>query len=67
MEENNRIYEYVSASNPLMPKIPVLTHSYKLHQEGKTRIIPFDLSSKLKSNYPLTGPNLLVSFIRIKK
>lgn len=67
MEENNCIYEYVSASNPKMPIIPVLTHSCKLHQEGDTRIIPFNLSDKLKTNYKLTGPNLLVSFIRIKK
>ena len=67
MEENNRIYEYVSASNPLMPEIPVLIHSCKLHQEGETRLIPFDLSNELKSNYPMTSPNLLVSFIRIKK
>ena len=67
LQTNNRIYEYMSASNPTLEAIPVLTHSYKLHQTGKTRIIPFDLKDNLNINYSATSPNLLVSFIRIEK
>ena len=67
MLNNGVIYEYMSASNPYMSPIPVLTHSYKLHSTGETRIIPFDLKDILNTKYPATSPNLLVSFIRIKK
>jgi len=65
--KNTRIYEYMSASNPQLEAVPVMTHSCHLHQTGKTRIIPFDLKDKLKVNYPATSPNLLVSFIRVNK
>ena len=65
--KNTRIYEYMSASNPSMDPIPVMTHPCHLHQTGETRIIPFDLKDKLKVDYPATSPNLLVSFIRINK
>jgi gentisate 1,2-dioxygenase len=63
--ENTCIYEYMSASNPTLPKIPVLVHSYKLYQDGPSRIIPFDVSKELNILYNCTSPNLLASFIRI--
>lgn len=65
LKNNGRMYEYMSASNPNLSKIPVLTHSYKLHQQGPTRCIPFDLSDNLNIPYSATSPNLLASFIRI--
>jgi gentisate 1,2-dioxygenase len=64
-EKDLRIYEYTSAANPNMSKIPVLTHDCKLHENGETRIIPFDLSNFLKTQYQATSPNLLASFIKI--
>ena len=64
---NSRTYEYMSASNPNMEPIPVMTHPCHLHQNGETRIIPFDLRQSLKVSFPATSPNLLVSFIRIKQ
>jgi gentisate 1,2-dioxygenase len=66
-KQNTRVYEYMSASNPTLEAIPVLTHPCHLHQQGETRIIPFNLKDNLKVNYPATSPNLLVSFIRIKQ
>ena len=65
MEEDGRIYEYTSAANPNMSEIPVLVHPPELHQEGATRIIPFDLRHKLSVEYPATSPNLMASYLRI--
>jgi hypothetical protein len=42
-----------------------MVHPSSLHESGKTRIIPFDLSEELQIPYPCTSPNLLSSFIRI--
>lgn len=58
--------EYMSAVNPPMPKIDVIAYESALHQDGDTRIIPFDLSKQLETQYPATSPNLLASFLRIK-
>ena len=57
LENNVRIYEYVKAANPNLPKVPVKGHP--------TSIIPFDLSSELRTSYKATSPNLLASFIKI--
>jgi gentisate 1,2-dioxygenase len=40
-----------------------LNHSE--HESGPTRIIPFDLSVDLGTDYPATSPNLLSCFLRI--
>ncbi len=44
-------YEYSTAANPvgsgLTSKVPLADFPASLHQEGPTRIIPFDLSEKL--------------------
>ena len=58
--------EYMSAVNPPMPKIDVIAYESALHKDGDTRIIPFDLSKQIETNYPATSPNLLASFLRIK-
>eukprot|EP01041_Mallomonas_annulata_P010412 gene10412-21716_t len=65
LEEDARIYEYSAAANPQVPKIPVLVHPAELHQSGPTRIIPFDLSKQIDTQYPATSPNLMASFLRI--
>ena len=66
-EEDSRIYEYTSAANPSMKDIPILYHNSKLHENGETRIIHFDLSSYIETPYTATSPNLLASFIKICK
>jgi hypothetical protein len=64
-EKDLRIYEYTSAANPKMSPVPILTHGANLHENGITRIIPFDLSNFLNCEYLATSPNLLASFIKI--
>ena len=60
-----RIYEYGSAANPELPKVPVVVHPASLHESGATRVIPFDLSELLGGQGPCTSPNLMASYIRI--
>jgi gentisate 1,2-dioxygenase len=62
---NAQFHEYLSVVNPLMPKINVNAFDASIHQSGKTRVIPLDLSTQLKTNYPATTPNLMASFLRI--
>lgn len=57
--------EYMSAVNPPMPKIDVSFFDHSLHQEGATRVIPFDLSQQLDTAYPASTPNLMANFIRL--
>ncbi|MDG6778052.1 hypothetical protein QCB44_04960 [Thiomicrorhabdus sp. zzn3] len=64
-EQQADFKEYMSAVNPPMPKIDVVSYASSLHEQGDTRIIPFDLSKQLECNYPATSPNLLANFIRI--
>ncbi len=60
-----RIYEYGSAANPELPKVPVVVHPASLHESGATRVIPFDLSELLGGEGPCTSPNLMASYVRI--
>ncbi len=63
-------YEYSKAANPigsgLIPEIPMADFPSRLHEEGPTRVIPFDLSEKLRCQGPATSPALLSNFIRIR-
>lgn len=63
-------YEYHKAANPigagLIPKVPLSDFLAHLHQEGPTRIIPFDLSEHLRCRGPATSPALCSNFLRIK-
>lgn len=59
------MYEYVSNANPPMSEIPLRVFPPKLHQEGATRVVPFDLSKELELDYAATSPNLLAHFVRI--
>lgn len=64
-EQQADFKEYMSAVNPPMPKIDVISYPNELHETGETRVIPFDLSAELNIRYPATSPNLLANFIRI--
>jgi gentisate 1,2-dioxygenase len=60
-------YEYTSAANPQLSPVPILLYPSKLHQEGKTRIIPLDLSQQIHCAGPATGPNVSANYLRICK
>lgn len=64
-----RYFEYSKVANPIghqTPKCPLANFDSRLHLEGASRIIPFDLSENLKCPSPATSPNLCANFIRIK-
>ncbi|WP_373017226.1 hypothetical protein [Thiomicrorhabdus sp.] len=64
-EQQADFKEYMSAVNPPMPKIDVIAYASELHEQGETRVIPFDLSAQIQTQYPATSPNLMANFIRI--
>jgi len=66
-EQQADFKEYMSAVNPNMPKIDVIDYPNTLHESGETRIIPFDLSEQLNTDYPATSPNLMANYLRICK
>lgn len=63
-------WEYSKAANPVgagrVPKIPMQTFAAKQHQDLRTGIVHFDLSTELAIDHgPATSPALLASFVRI--
>ncbi len=60
-----QFFEYMSANNPDMPQINIEAFDSVLHTSGDTRVIPFDLSADLNTDYPATTPNLMANFLRI--
>ncbi|ACO61616.1 predicted protein [Micromonas commoda] len=64
--ETADIFEYGAAANPDMAPIPVLVHPPSLHEEGETRIIPFDINDCLDIETACTSPNLMASFVRVR-
>ncbi|HMJ36502.1 MAG TPA: cupin domain-containing protein [Baekduia sp.] len=68
--QDAQYFEYTKAANPigagLINKVPLASFPGRLHEEGPSRIIPFDLSSQLGSNGPATSPSLCASFVRIR-
>lgn len=58
-------YEFSSAVAPKLPPVPCNTFPAKLHQQGRTRIIPLDLSDQLQCTAPAITPNLSAYFLRI--
>lgn len=63
-----RMYEYESASNPNMTKIPIRVLKNNINESSNDiKINHFDLSSDLNTDYRATSPNLLASFINVKK
>ncbi len=70
LEKDVQYFEYSRAANPLaqgvisqVPFAELLSH---LHEQGATRIIPFDLADKLLCEGPASSPNLSAAFIRIE-
>jgi gentisate 1,2-dioxygenase len=64
-----RYFEYSKVANPIghqTPKCPLGDFPHGLHEEGASRIIPLDLSDKLRCPGPATSPNLCANFIRIR-
>ena len=70
LTQDAEIFEYSKAADPISsgatPRIPVKTFSSELYASGATRVVPLDLSKELKTPYPVTGPSVLASFVRIK-
>ena len=64
-ENNVEIFDYGEASNPTMKPIPVFVHPPDLHQNGLTRVIPFEINEELGIDEKCTSPNLMASFVRI--
>lgn len=66
---SGHFYEYSKAANPirpsLTPRVPYHFFSPSLYAEGKSRIVPLDLSAELKCPGPATGPGLCANFVRI--
>ncbi|NIE75931.1 cupin domain-containing protein [Pantoea sp. Ap-967] len=64
-----QFYEYSKAANPigagLTPKIPYSLFPEALYDSGPSRLVPLDLSAKLKCTAPATGPGLCANFIRL--
>lgn len=71
LQKDVQFFEYTKAANPLgrgtISEVPYGELLSELHESGPTRVIPFDLSAKLKIEAPGTSPNLRAAFIRIEK
>jgi gentisate 1,2-dioxygenase len=68
MSSRVRIYEYSKAAAVELPTQPAAVFPSSLHEEeGHSRVIPLDLSAALNVSYSATSPNLLASFIALKK
>ena len=59
-----KAYEYESSVNPNLPEVPIMT---KNSGEVDYGFQPIDISHIYNMNFPCTSPNLLASFIKIKK
>ena len=66
---NAEWYEYSKAANPirpsLSPQVPAQAFLPDLYADGPTRLIPLDLSKKLRCSGPATSPVLCANFARI--
>ena len=60
-------WEYSSAATPDLSDIPIEVFPSSMHESGKTRIIPLDISKTLETPYPATTPALLLNYLRICK
>ena len=65
--KNTKYFEYISSVNPKMPNMAVDIFPSSLHEINETKIIPFDLSKQLQTNYQATGPSLLANYIHINE
>jgi gentisate 1,2-dioxygenase len=62
-------FEYSKAANPirpsLSPQVPIEAFLPNLYADGPTRLVPLDLSDKLRCSGPATSPGLCANFARI--
>jgi gentisate 1,2-dioxygenase len=62
-------FEYSKAANPIRPSLtpPMPYHAFlpELYTDGPTRLVPLDLSEKLRCQGPATSPGLCANFARI--
>lgn len=70
LQKDVQYFEYTSAADPqakgVITGVPYAELLSNLHEEGPTRVIPFDLSDKLNNKNLATSPNLAAAFIRIQ-
>ncbi|HEY9775235.1 MAG TPA: cupin domain-containing protein [Planktothrix sp.] len=70
LTKDSQYREYTRAVNPLgqgtIPPVATADFLHTLHEQGPTRVIPFDLSEKLECSWTGTSPALLSNFIRIE-
>lgn len=68
-EADAEYFEYSKAANPIaaqiISKIPYRSFPAALCAEGRSRVIPLDLSAELGCTGPATGPGLIANFIRL--
>lgn len=64
-EQHGLFYEYGSAVNPRMPQIAIDVFPPALHHISESKVIPLELSKKLETSYPVTGPSLFANFIHV--
>ena len=63
-----KTFEYSKAANPIghqTRRVPYADFPSRLHEEGPTRVVPFDLSDQLRCRGPATSPARLANDIRI--
>lgn len=62
-------HEYTTAADPIAsgatPPLPYAEFPSSMYAEGPTRVLPLDLSEKLKCVGPATTPALVASYLRI--
>ncbi len=60
-----RFFEYTSAADPDVPRVPFSVFPAREHESGPTREIVWDLSGALRTEWEATAPGLRASFLRI--
>ena len=69
LTDNALYFEYTKAADPIgsgtISKVPYAEFGSELHESGKSRVIPLDLSSQLNCAGPATSPALCANFVRI--
>lgn len=61
-----RFFEYTSAADPNVSKVPFAVFAAHEHESGPTREIVWDLSGHLRTEWPATAPGLLASFLSLR-
>lgn len=59
-------YEYMKAADPDIPHVPIRPFPSSAHREGPSRVVHFDHSRELKTDYPASSPNCLASFVHVR-